>query len=172
MFDNIKEVQEKKIKKAVEEALSDAEISDLEVEVEVEDGEAVVTISGSVESKRDKKDVLALVAEVEGIDRIKTSITIDEDEDEEEEEEEEEDEDYEDDEEEEEDEDEEDEDGETKKKKGKSYKVQPGDSMWAIAQECLGDGNRWMEIYKLNKELIGKQPELIHPGYVLKLPKV
>ncbi len=42
--------------------------------------------------------------------------------------------------------------------------------MWAIAQEYLGDGNRWMEIYQLNKKLIGKQPELIHPGYVLKLP--
>ncbi len=165
MFDNIKEIQEKKIKEAVEEALSDAEISDLEVEV---DG-TVVTIHGSVESKKDKKDVIALASEVDGVTKIVTGITIDEDD--EDEEEEEEDEDYEDDEEEEDDEDEEDEDGGKKKKKGNTYTVQPGDSMWAIAQEHLGDGNRWMEIYKANKELIGKKPDLIHPGYVLKIPK-
>ncbi len=165
MFDNIKEIQEKKIKEAVEEALSEASISDLEVTVEG----TVVTLHGSVESKQDKKDVIALASEVDGVSKIVTGITIDEEE-EEEEEEEDEDEDYEDDEEEEEEE-EEDEDGEKKKKKGKTYKVQSGDSMWAIAQEYLGDGNRWMEIYKLNKELIGKQPDAIHPGYVLKIPK-
>ncbi len=162
MFDNIKEIQEKKIKEAVEEALSDANISDLEVEV---DG-TVVTIHGSVESKSDKKDVIALASEVDGVTKIVTGITIDEDE-EDEEEEEEEDEDYEDDEE----DDEDDEDGGKKKKKGNTYTVQSGDSMWAIAQEHLGDGNRWMEIYKLNKELIGKKPDAIHPGYVLKIPK-
>ncbi len=163
MFDNLKEIQEKKIKEAVEEALADANISDLEVEV---DG-TVVTIHGSVESKSDKKDVIALASEVDGVSKIVTGITIDEDGEEEEEE----DEDYEDDEDDEDDEDE-DEDGEKKKKKkGNTYTVQPGDSMWAIAQEHLGDGNRWMEIYKVNKELIGKKPELIHPGYVLKIPK-
>ncbi len=72
MFDNIKEIQEKKIKEAVEEALSDAEISDLEVEV---DG-TVVTINGTVASKSDKKDVLALAAEVDGVTKIVTGITI------------------------------------------------------------------------------------------------
>ena len=149
MFDNIKEIQEKKIKEAVEEALSDASISDLEVEV---DG-TVVTIHGTVESKSDKKDVLALASEVDGISKIITGITIDGEDDEDEEDEE---------------EDEDDEDGEDDDEN--TYEVQPGDSMWAIAEAHLGDGNRWMEIYKLNKELIGKKPELIHPGYVLKLP--
>ena len=142
MFDNIKEIQEKKIKEAVEEALSDASISDLEVEV---DG-TVVTIHGSVESKSDKKDVIALASEVDGVSKIVTGITIADEEDEEDE----------------------DEDGEDDDEN--TYEVQPGDSMWAIAEAHLGDGNRWMEIYKLNKALIGKQPELIHPGYVLKLP--
>ncbi|MNR82463.1 Murein DD-endopeptidase MepM [compost metagenome] len=48
--------------------------------------------------------------------------------------------------------------------------VQKGDSLSAIAQRTLGDGNRWREIYDLNKDVIGGNPNLIHPGMTLKLP--
>jgi nucleoid-associated protein YgaU len=52
----------------------------------------------------------------------------------------------------------------------KTYTVDSGDSLWAIAKQELGDGNRWREIYEANKETIGKNPDLIHPGMVLKIP--
>lgn len=53
---------------------------------------------------------------------------------------------------------------------GGSYTVQKGDSLWKIAQESLGDGSRWREIYELNRGAIGDNPNLIQPGMVLTLP--
>lgn len=52
----------------------------------------------------------------------------------------------------------------------KSYTVKTGDSLWAIAKRLLGSGSRWREIYELNKTVIGKNPNLIFPGQVLKIP--
>jgi nucleoid-associated protein YgaU len=54
--------------------------------------------------------------------------------------------------------------------KTKTYTVDSGDNLSAIAKQELGDANRWREIYELNKELIGKNPDLIQPGMELKLP--
>jgi len=51
-----------------------------------------------------------------------------------------------------------------------TYTVVWGDCMWNIAQKFLGSGARWMEIYELNKDLIGTNPALIFPGQVLTLP--
>ena len=57
-----------------------------------------------------------------------------------------------------------------------TYRVQPGDSLWRIAERELGSGFRWREIYRLNE---GRQfsegrsltdPHLIYPGWVLELP--
>ena len=53
---------------------------------------------------------------------------------------------------------------------GGSYDVQAGDYLWKIAKEQLGDANRWTEIYELNKEAIGDNPNLIAPGLQLQLP--
>jgi nucleoid-associated protein YgaU len=53
---------------------------------------------------------------------------------------------------------------------GGSYTVKSGDSLSKIAKSQLGDGGRWREIYELNVELIGKDPDLIHPGQQLRLP--
>jgi nucleoid-associated protein YgaU len=47
------------------------------------------------------------------------------------------------------------------------YTVQSGDSLWAIATRFLGDGNKWRNIYNLNKGVIGPNPNLIRPGQVL-----
>ncbi len=47
--------------------------------------------------------------------------------------------------------------------------VQPGDSLWKIAQKNLGDGSRWREIYDLNKDQIAN-PNLIQPGQQFKMP--
>jgi DNA-binding SARP family transcriptional activator len=61
------------------------------------------------------------------------------------------------------------------------YVVQPPhggyyDSLWDIAERFLGDGQRWREIYELNKsreQPDGRaltRPELIRPGWTLYLP--
>ena len=49
------------------------------------------------------------------------------------------------------------------------YTVQNGDSLWKIAQDKLGSGQRWDEIYEANKDTI-RNPELIHVGQVLSIP--
>jgi nucleoid-associated protein YgaU len=51
-----------------------------------------------------------------------------------------------------------------------SYSVQRGDNLWDIAKKQLGDGSRWSEIYKLNSDTIGSNPDLIHSGLDLKMP--
>jgi nucleoid-associated protein YgaU len=54
--------------------------------------------------------------------------------------------------------------------KTKTYTVDSGDNLSAIAKQELGDANRWREIYELNKDVIGDNPDLIQPGMELKLP--
>lgn len=38
--------------------------------------------------------------------------------------------------------------------KTESYTIKSGDNMWSIAQQYLGDGSRWKEIYEANKEAL------------------
>ena len=54
---------------------------------------------------------------------------------------------------------------------GSYYTVRPGDSLSAIAQRELGDASRWSEIYELNQDTIGGNPNLIQPGQELELPQ-
>lgn len=51
----------------------------------------------------------------------------------------------------------------------RSYTVVKGDSLSKIAKRLYGDANRWKEIYEANKDKI-KDPDLIYPGQVLKVP--
>jgi len=53
--------------------------------------------------------------------------------------------------------------------------VKPGDSLWLLAELHLGDAMRWPEIFELNAgQLDGggtlRDPNLIHPGWRLRLP--
>ena len=50
------------------------------------------------------------------------------------------------------------------------YTVLPGDSLWKIAEKFLGDGNAYVDIAKVNKELI-LDPNLIFPGTDLSIEK-
>ena len=51
----------------------------------------------------------------------------------------------------------------------RSYTVVAGDSLSKIAQREYGDGAQWKKIHEANRDII-KDPDLIHPGQVLKLP--
>lgn len=52
-----------------------------------------------------------------------------------------------------------------------TYTVKSGDTLSDIAQEKLGDADRWREIYEANKDAIGDDPDLIQPGMDLELPE-
>ena|GEM_PF-4694517 len=49
-----------------------------------------------------------------------------------------------------------------------TYRVRRGDTLGAIAQQVLGNANRWPEIYALNRDRIAR-PALILPGLQLRL---
>lgn len=49
------------------------------------------------------------------------------------------------------------------------FTVRRGDSLWTIAQEVLGDGNRYPEILRVNSDLRG-DPGRIQPGQMLIIP--
>lgn len=51
-----------------------------------------------------------------------------------------------------------------------TYVVKANDNLARIAQQTLGDANRWREIYDLNKQVIGSNPNLILPGQKLQIP--
>jgi nucleoid-associated protein YgaU len=50
-----------------------------------------------------------------------------------------------------------------------TYPVRRGDTLVGIAKSQLGDGNRWPQIFVLNRTII-KNPNVIFPGQVLHLP--
>ena len=52
----------------------------------------------------------------------------------------------------------------------RTYEVQPGDSLWTIAQSELGSGHRWQELYETNRNVIGDDPMRLRAGMVLTIP--
>jgi nucleoid-associated protein YgaU len=50
------------------------------------------------------------------------------------------------------------------------YTIQPGDSLWSIAQAQRGTGSAWRKIYEDNRQRLGENPGLIYPGAQLLLP--
>jgi nucleoid-associated protein YgaU len=62
-----------------------------------------------------------------------------------------------------------------------AYVVERGDCLWRIASRILSAAGRatrgtdvaglWRAIYEANREVIGDDPNLIHPGQVLTLPQ-
>lgn len=52
--------------------------------------------------------------------------------------------------------------------------VRAGDSLWAVAQTHpragAGTAQRWQELWRANREVVGDDPDLILPGQALRLP--
>ena len=55
--------------------------------------------------------------------------------------------------------------------------VQPGDSLWSLAAADLPPGaapatvdERWRAIYRLNRPVVGPDPDHVRPGQLLRLP--
>ena len=48
-----------------------------------------------------------------------------------------------------------------------TYIVIKGDFLWAIAEKLYGDGSRWKEIYDMNKDIIGSNPDFLKIGQML-----
>lgn len=54
---------------------------------------------------------------------------------------------------------------------GKEYLVlPPNDYLFLIAERAYGDGNRFMEIYEANRDLIGPDPTVLVPGLRIRIP--
>ena len=52
----------------------------------------------------------------------------------------------------------------------RTYVVVSGDSLSRIAKRLYGDVNQWPKIYEANRSII-KDPDLIYPGQVLRIPE-
>ena len=48
--------------------------------------------------------------------------------------------------------------------------VQPGATLWAIAEEQLGEGILYVSVFEANRDLI-RDPDLIYPGQVFRIPE-
>ncbi len=55
-------------------------------------------------------------------------------------------------------------------KPGSNYTVQPGDTIFSIARQAYGSDDRWSEIYNANIQVIGNNPDVLHPEVVLYIP--
>lgn len=56
---------------------------------------------------------------------------------------------------------------------GSLYEVSEGDSLWSIAQQFYGDGNKWIHINYANEEAypsLKENPSIIRPRWKLKIP--
>jgi nucleoid-associated protein YgaU len=56
------------------------------------------------------------------------------------------------------------------KSAARTYTVKAGDTLSKIAKEHLGDANAYMTIFEANKDQL-KDPDVIKPGQVLKIPE-
>ena len=54
---------------------------------------------------------------------------------------------------------------------GGEYEVRKGDCLFTIAEQAYGDGKKWRLIYENNRKII-RDPGVIRPGQILKLPEV
>ena len=50
-----------------------------------------------------------------------------------------------------------------------TYRVERGDTLWAISLKHLGAGDRWKDIYELNRDALPR-PDAMRVGQVIRVP--
>ncbi|MDZ7316585.1 MAG: peptidoglycan-binding protein LysM [candidate division KSB1 bacterium] len=58
-----------------------------------------------------------------------------------------------------------------KKEEAEFYTIRPGDTLSKIAKTYYGNANKYPIIFEANREVI-KDPNLIYPGQVIRIPKL
>ncbi|NND03848.1 MAG: peptidoglycan-binding protein LysM [Acidimicrobiia bacterium] len=115
-----------------------------ELDIRYDDGTAYV--DGVVADQQDKERIILAVGNVEGVAKVDEDIEVlDEDASAER-------------------------GGGKKGKKAKMYTVKKGDTLSQIAKEFYGDAMRYPEIFEANRPML-KDPDLIYPGQVLRIPR-
>ncbi len=56
--------------------------------------------------------------------------------------------------------------------KDHTHVVEPGDDLWSLAQDYYGDGFAWRQIAKANPDRLTGGPDVLEPGWRLKIPGV
>jgi nucleoid-associated protein YgaU len=51
----------------------------------------------------------------------------------------------------------------------REHVVQPGETLWSIAEEVAGDASLWPLLFRANRDQIG-DPGVLHPGQRLTIP--
>jgi len=54
---------------------------------------------------------------------------------------------------------------------GSAYVVRDGDTLWSIAQDQMGAGSRWEELFQANSDLMGGDPDRLRAGMELVIPR-
>ncbi len=49
--------------------------------------------------------------------------------------------------------------------------VRPGETLWSIAADVIGDASLWPALYRANRDQIA-EPSLLHPGQRLAIPTI
>jgi len=52
------------------------------------------------------------------------------------------------------------------------HTVASGDSLSKIAQSCYGNMYKWPVIYEANRDVVGRDPNMVEPGQRLLVPEL
>lgn len=54
---------------------------------------------------------------------------------------------------------------------GTAYTAKKGDNLWTLSRKFYGSGTDCTKLYEANRDTIGNNPGVIHPGQTFKIPK-
>lgn len=54
----------------------------------------------------------------------------------------------------------------------RTHRVAPGDTLWGLAQRYYGDATLWPLLYRVNRDRIGTNPNLLAVGTILDVPEL